>query len=250
MKKKVPVIFILVLFFIHLPNTKAQLPSLEFNSGEKLEYVIYYGLITGGVATMKLRYVKFNGTLAYHCKAEAKSTGITDKLYKVKDTYESYFNPDNMLPYKSVRDINEGKYHKYDEAWYFHDKKSLRSKNSGYFDSIPADIRDMVSAFFYLRTYQYDTMKYGDIIKINTFFDDEVFPFDMRYRGREKVKTKLGEFDCIKLVPFVEPGRIFKTEEDMTIWICPELKYAPIRVKFDLLIGSLKIDLINHDKIE
>jgi hypothetical protein len=125
----------------------------------------------------------------------------------------------------------------------------VKSKNKGFIDSIPPDIRDMVSTFFYLRTCNFDTLEYNDIIKINTFFDDEVFPFDMRFRGSEKIKTKKGEFLCIKLVPFVEPGRIFKTEEDMTIWLCPDLKNAPVRIKFDLVVGSLKIDLINYSDI-
>jgi len=247
--KHLPIyIFILFLQFSH--NTHAQYERPDIIPGEKLKFVIFFGLINGGVATMELKNVKYNDNLAYYCETVARSTGITDRLYRVKDIYASYFDPVTFLPYKSIRDINEGKYHKYDEAWYFHDKNSVRSKNKGIIDSLPSDIRDMVSTFFYLRNYNYDTLVHGDIIKINTFFDDELFPFDMRYRGREKVKTKLGKFKCIKLVPFVEPGRIFKTEEDMTIWLCPDLKYAPVRIKFDLLVGSLKIDLIDHQGLK
>ena len=248
MNKILSYYLIVAIFFIHINYSYSQ-EKISFNPGEKLEYVIFYGLINGGVATMELKKIIYNKNDALHCVTTARSTGVTDVLYKVKDIYESYFDPETMLPYKSIRDINEGKYHKHDEAWYFHDKNRVKSINSGFIDSLPSDIRDMVSAFFYLRTVNYDTMKYGDIIELNTFFDDELFPFDMRYRGKEKIKTKMGHFNCIKLVPFVEPGRIFKTEEDMTIWICPDLKYAPVRVRFDLLVGSLKIDLISHSGI-
>ena len=245
---KILIVLILILQFFSL-SAQENDGKIEFKAGEKLEFIIFYGLINGGVATMELKEVVYNGNPAFHCYTQAKSTGITDKIYRVKDIYESFFNPDDYLPYKSIRNINEGKYRRYDEAWYFHDKNVVKSKNKGIIDSVPDNIRDMVSTFFYLRTLNFDTLEVGDIIDINTFFDNEVFPFDMRFRGREKVKTKLGTFNCIKLVPFVEPGRIFKTEDDMTIWLSPDLKYAPVRIRFDLLIGSLKIDLIDHSGI-
>ena len=250
MNKLITLSSIIFAFIFTSTNVKAEgkKKNFRFNSGEKLEFVIYYGIINGGVATMELKKVKFKGEVIYYCSTEAKSTGLTDKLYRVKDVYASYFRPDSYLPYKSIRNINEGKYHKYDEAIYRHDSNLVRSTKR-MVDSLPDDIRDMVSTFFYLRTVNYDSLKYGDIIEINTFFDDELFPFNMRYRGKEEIKTKLGTFNCIKLVPFVEPGRIFKTEDDMTIWLSPDLKYAPVRVKFDLMVGSLKIDLIKHSGI-
>jgi len=33
-------------------------------------------------------------------------------------------------------------------------------------------------------------MKPGDIIRTVTYFDDEIFPFDIRYKGKEEIKTK------------------------------------------------------------
>jgi len=89
-------------------------------------------------------------------------------------------------------------------------------------------------------------MEIGHIIKINTFFDNELFPFDIRYRGTEKVRTKMGTYQCIKLVPFVEPGRIFEKEDDMTIYLSDDVNRVPIRVEFTLKVGSVKCDLIEY----
>ena len=102
---------------------------------------------------------------------------------------------------------------------YYHDSLSAFSSESGNHE-VPANIRDMVSVFYYVRTLNFDTMKYDEIIHINTFFDDDLFPFDMRYRGRETITTRGGTFNCIKLVPFVEPGRIFRKEDDILMsWL-------------------------------
>jgi hypothetical protein len=236
----------ILLFWVLAVNAQNR---LKLKAGESLKYTIYYGLINGGEATLETRSAYIEGKKMYHCKAVAYTTGITDKLFKVRDIYESYYNPVTSLPYKCIRDINEGKYHKYDEVLYFHSENKVLSQSAGIVDSLPGDIRDMVSTFYFLRNYNYNSLKFGDTIKVNTFFDEELFPFNMRYRGWETVKTKLGEYKCIKLVPIVEPGRAFKTEDDMTVWLAPELKNAPVRIRFNLVVGAIKIDLIDHSGI-
>ena len=221
----------------------------NFKSGERLRFVIYYGLLDGGYIDAELNMVNFEGKQAYHSKMMAKTTGITDKLYKVRDEYQAYFDPITILPYKSVRDINEGKYKKYNNVYYDYDSLTATNINGEVFEITP-DIRDMVSVFHLIRNKDFDKMKAGDIIKINTFFDDELFPFDMRYRGKEIVKTRMGKFECIKLVPYVEPGRIFNSEDDMTIWLSADNNKVPIRVKFDLKVGSVKVDLIEYSRLK
>jgi hypothetical protein len=108
----------------------------------------------------------------------------------------------------------------------------------------------MVSVFFYVRQINFDTMKYNDIIDVNTWFDDELFPFDIRFRGRETIKTRSGTYHCIKLVPFVEPGRIFRKPDDMTLWFSDDPNRIPIRGKFDLIVGSIKCDLIKFEGLK
>jgi hypothetical protein len=41
----------------------------------------------------------------------------------------------------------------------------------------------------------------------------------------------------------VEPGRMFDSEDDMTIWLSADKNIIPIKVRFDLLVGSLRMDL-------
>lgn len=218
----------------------------DIKSGEYLEYVIYFGVIHGGIATITTHDVIYNNNYAYHSMVVANTVGLANKLYHVRDIYQSIFDPESTLPYKSLREVNEGKYHKENAVWFFQDKNSVRSKNTGIVDSLPDNLRDVVSSLYYLREYDFDTLEIGEIIKINTFFDEELYHFDMRYWGKETIKTKMGEYNCIKLVPYVIAGRAFKSEDDMTVWLCPDLKYAPVRVKFDLWVGSIKADLINY----
>ncbi len=240
----------LIFLFSLLPlKTFSQPDDNHFQNGEKLKFILYYGPIDGGVVEAEIKMVSFQGKNVYHSKMKAKTIGLADKLYKVRDEYQAFFDPVSILPYKSIRDITEGKYKKYNVVQYFHSENYVVNIKKDTFQ-VPSDVRDMISVFHYIRNLEYKTLKEGDIIRINTFFDNEIFPFDMRYRGTEMVNTRMGTYNCIKLVPFVEPGRIFTNEDDMTIWLSNDFNHVPIRVKFDLKVGSIKCDLIEYSGLK
>ena len=63
------------------------------------------------------------------------------------------------------------------------------------------------------------------------------------------MKTKLGAFNCLKFRPMVEKGRVFKEEEDMTLWVSDDQNKVPIRLKTDLLVGSIEMDLVEYKNL-
>ena len=71
----------------------------------------------------------------------------------------------------------------------------------------------------------------------------------IKYLGKEEIETDLGEFNCLKFRPIVEKGRVFKEEEDMTLWISDDANKVPIRLETDLLIGSIKLDLVKFKNL-
>ena len=229
--------------FINAESGFSQQTKNNFQGGEKLKFLLYYGPFDGGLVEAELKVVKFNGKDVFYSQMKAKTIGLTDRLFKVRDEYSAIFDPVTLLPYKSVRDISEGKYTKKNIVHYFHDQHYVINIKQDTFQ-VPSDVRDMVSVFHYIRNLDFNSFKEGHIIKINTFFDNEIFPFDMRYKGTEQVTTRMGTFNCIKLVPFVEPGRIFNKEDDMAIWLSDDFNRVPIRVRFNLKVGSVKCDLI------
>jgi len=188
-----------------------------FMHGEKLKYLLYYGWLDGGEAVLTLNKTILQDDEVYYANASAKSVGIADILYKVHDVYETYFNPQTHLPVKAIRNIKEGGYRYYNELLFYHDEDSVLSQRSGK-HYIPENCQDMLSTLYYLRKVITPDLKNGDTIHVETFFGDEIFPMVIRYRGLEKVKTKLGEFECLKFVPVVEVGRVFQSEDDMIMW--------------------------------
>jgi hypothetical protein len=110
----------------------------------------------------------------------------------------------------------------------------------------------MLSVFYFLRnSYNLEQIKEHKDLSVNMFFDSENFEFKMRFLGIETINTKFGKVKCIKLRPFVQSGRVFKEKESLTLWISADNNKIPIRIKADLVVGSIRVDLdafrgLNH----
>jgi len=222
----------------------------SFRDGENLLYVLKFGFIVGGNATLVLKQEYFNNKLVFHARGEAKTVGLAEKLYSVKDVFESFFDLHTILPYKSIRDVKEGNYRKHEEAIFNHIGNTVYSTRKDTVVTIPKNTLDMMSLLYYIRSIDLYDMKNGDVLRTVTFFDEELFPFDIRFKGTEIVKTKYGKIRCYRFDPVVEPGRMFKSEDDMTIWISADRNLIPIKVKFNLVVGSLHMDLIEYSNLK
>jgi len=71
-------------------TTNAELPKKNNKKGEYLKYVIHYGIIRGGKASLKLRLDRYQGKKVLHASLTGKTVGLFNTLYKVRDTYESF----------------------------------------------------------------------------------------------------------------------------------------------------------------
>lgn len=242
------IVFILMMLIATV--VKSQKKIKPYISGEKLVYVAHFGWLNAGKATFTIYEKEFEGKELYHAVAEASTIGLADKLFEVRDVYESYFSPENNQTYLAIRNISEGKYRYYNEVRYYYDENKVVSQKSGEHE-VPDNILDMLGAFYYFRGSMVEEItEVGDELIMDTYFADEIFPLKMRYVGDEKIKTKLGTFHTMKFSPVVEPGRIFDSEDDVTIWLSKDKNFIPLQIRIDLIIGSIKCDLIEYSGLQ
>ncbi len=215
-----------------------------FQSGEELKYEMAYGWITGGTAVLKIKKISYKNKLVFHVKAVGKTVGVADKLYRVYDIYESYFDIETMKPYKSIRNISEEDYRWYNEVRFLYPKNEIISKRSGR-KKVKANTFDVISAFYYLRQYNFSKLKKGDIIRIRTYFTDKPFELVIRFKGYETIKLDIGKIKCLKFSPLVEKGT-FEDEEALDIWISADKNHVPVRAKVGFFVGSFTGDLVSY----
>lgn len=216
-----------------------------YSANEKLTYSLFYGVMDGGEATISLESAP-NGE--YHAKAAAKTVGMVKWFLDLNDLYESYFNPSTCRPSKSIRNIKENKYKYYDEVIHNHTKNTVTSKKNGEV-TVPKNTFDIVSALYRMRS-KFGTMKLNDTLTTSIYFSDEVYAMQVIYKGKEKVTTKIGTFNALKFQPVVEVGRVFRHKDDVCFWVSDDENHIPLRAEFDVLIGSIKCDLISYSGVK
>ena len=59
----------------------------------------------------------------------------------------------------------------------------------------------------------------------------------------------MGKLRCLKLMPVVQSGRVFNKEEGMTLWVSDDQNKIPVKLKADLRVGSVKIELNDYRKL-
>ena len=224
-------------------------PNTAFIDGEILTFQIRYGLIVGGLTTLSITEDDYNDKPVFHSLAIAQTTGLAEKLYGVVDVYESWFDKKTNMPYKEIRNIKEGHYKHYNEVTFDRGKNTINSKLSGVHE-VPEKILDLSSALYYIRRIDFSKINEGDVIFVNMYFADEIFPFRLRYKGKEIIRTKFGKMSCLKISPVVEAGRMFKTQDDLTIWFTDDGNYLPVLVRMEIrVVGAVILKLIKYQNI-
>ena len=244
---------ILLLKLLYVDAQELFTPALKagnaFKAGENLTYQIRYGVIVGGTTTLSLSETVYKDKFVYHALATGQTTGMADKIYEVKDIYESWFDKETNMPYKQVRNIKEGGYKWYNEVTYDRENNTVSSLRSGR-HTVPEKILDLSSTFYYLRRIDFSNVDRGDVIFVNMYFSDEIFPFRLKYKGKENVKTKFGKIRCFKISPVVQVGRMFKAKDDLTVWFTDDGNCLPVMVKMDIrYVGAVYLELIKYQNI-
>ena len=245
-------LLLLLLFPVLTSFNTAQFRFSEtpvFVDGETLTFRVRYGPFTGGELKITANKTTFNGNDVFHTVLTGRTTGAVDRIYKVFDVYESFFDPTTNLPKKAIRNIREGNYRYYDEVLFNQDEMYVLSQRNGKV-SVPANTLDMASVLFFVRRIDMRSLKMNDIIALDTYFGDKLFPFFIVYKGRETISIGSGKYSCFKFVPVVEPGRVFSNKDDMTIWFSDCENRIPVSIKFDIKVGSFRCDLVSFENLK
>jgi len=245
------VLCIIILFVLFSSGIYGQAKS--YKPGEKASYTIQYGFITSGVGSLEVKSDTLDGKEVWHAKFFARTTGLADAIFKVIDIYEVYIDPNTELPVKSIRNVHEGRYRRYNVVTFDHDTRSdsaiLFSDRTGTHIA-PKGIHDIISCFYYFRNHilpDGSKLKKGELLEITTWFTDQLYPIRLRYVGTDDVKIKGGKIKCYKFNPVTEVGRLFKTEEDVSFWFSADKNFLPVKIRFDIFVGAFMVEITSYE---
>jgi hypothetical protein len=224
--------------------------NTAFKVGEILEYKLAYGIINAGVASLEVKKSekKIQDREILHIVGEGKSISAFDWFFKVRDRYETYIDEEGIFPWLFVRRISEGGYDKSQDYMFYQNKGKVKNEDNEVYE-VPHGIQDMLSSFYYARTIDFTGAKKGDIFVFDSFVDEEIYPLRIKYAGTKTVKIKMGKFDCMVFHPVVQEGRIFETDDDLTVYITNDENKIPILARAKILVGSIRMELTGYENL-
>lgn len=244
---------IVAFFFLPFMQTVFAQKNSAFRHGEELTFKVSFSFLNAAEAKMQIHpnIQTMNNRPVYKIDVFGETLGVF-KLFKVNDNWGSYLDTAKIIPYQAYRHIEEGSYRKHERIIFDHQAKNAHVKlydreNKEVVDTkdykVPANVQDIVSGFYLLRTMDLQNLKKGDMVTITGFFDKEIYNLKLLYAGKESLDTKLGKKDTFVFSPIMPKNKLFRGEKPITVWVTDDQNKIPVRVKAKLFVGSLDMEI-------
>lgn len=239
--------FTVVLVMLLLQSIAAQdlvkRNALAFKDGEQLSYRLKYGMFSAAEANLKIEEspIKFDDKPTYHIVVDGRTAGSFDVFFKVRNRYESFIDRTTILPYYYTENRREGKYRRTDKVTFDHDAKKITAQ-SGTFP-FKGQIFDLPSAYYFARNLDLSKIKVGEELTLQYFSEKKVETLGITYVGKENVTCALGTFNCLKFSPSIIPGRIFRKDSKLYLWITNDGNRIPVKAQVEILVGTVTLEI-------
>ena len=220
--------------------------SLLLPENEKLVYDIKYGKISAGTATFNTLITTFEEEEVYRIFTTAQTNSFFDKVFKVRDTIESIATIDSLYSYRFTKNMSEGSYRQHrvhrnylneNYSVYLRFNHKLNTFNEPIILDIPSNTFDLLSAMSKIRTIPIEP---GDIIPLNVTVDGKNYNALVNILRREKIKTILGEKECLVIEPSLEGDAIFKQTGVIHVWITDDEQKIPVLLQSKVIFGHFR----------
>ena len=237
-------------------------PNHAFHVGEKLKFVVRYGFIKAGYATMAVEeQVPIDGRQAYKVVSTARSAKTFDWIFKVRDRVESLIDTQGIFSWKYYKSLREGSYKfdlKVDYDQYrgkarvqmirYENEEPLRVREKKEFEiAIPPYVLDILAAFYYVRT---QDLEVGMPVFMTNHDNKKVYKLKVLVQKRETIKVKAGKFRCVVVEPQLRGEAIFKQKGRLWVWLTDDQYKIPVMMKSKVFIGSITTELMKIEGVK
>jgi hypothetical protein len=211
--------------------------------GERLTFSVRYGFIRAGVASLEIAGIEeIDDRPCYHVISRAKSNSFFDRVFKVRDTVESWMDADFLFSRRFRKKLREGGYRN-ETIVQMDQENRLAVYQDGRIFEFAAGAHDPLSAFYYVRTLELEP---GKQIWLESHADRKNYPLEVTVHRREEVDTPAGKFQCLVLEPTLRTPGLFKHEGKLTIWLTDDERKMPVLMKSKVAIGSITVILTDY----
>lgn len=225
-----------------------------FQVGEVITHNVHYFKVSAGELKLKVEpHATVNGKKSYTLATEIKTSSLFNSFYSVDDRAVAYLDFETLNPHTYTLSVKESGQIREARAYFDFEKKQAKfwekkiTKASGEEEKrfeweIPDYAQNVFSALFYMRSFQWkDDKSYSFIVS----HDKENLVFSGKVIRREKISTKVGEFNALVIKPEFTLKGAFKPVGDIFIWLSDDERKYILRIESKIKIGTLVSEVID-----
>ena len=234
----------LLVFFVFLVLLPGNVSA--FIIPEKLIFDLTWTGLKAGTATLEIVNEKGHAKII----STAQSADWLSAFYAVDDRIESVLKNSQAMSFIGLPEsyrvkVREGSHRRDKEAIFDHANRQvtfidhLANEKKTY--KIGENTLDALSSFYFIRTAKYEV---GKSVYVNMFDSKKLWDVEVQVLRKEKIKTKLGEFDTVVIKPLMKSEGIFNGKGDLYIWLTDDLRHIPVKMQSKVAVGSITATLV------
>jgi hypothetical protein len=241
----------------------ADAQTVNFSDNEKLSYVGAYslGFIYTEVADVTIQLERLASANQYRVCGNGKTRKFYDRVFRVRDYYETRFE---ITPFRSLyfhRNIDEGGYtmqniYNFDWASKKIGGEMQKRKNEPEPFSLAMqsgkNYSDVLTCFYNFRNQDFTNITKGKTFSFYFILDNEFYSIQCVYLGKEvRKEKKLGaKVNCLKFSFEVVAGEVFTGKEKITVWLSDDANHVPVEFEFPIRIGRMRAYLQSYENLK
>jgi hypothetical protein len=222
-------------------------PSFHFPESEAFVYSVEWHTLNAGTATVIMQ----RSSSVEHLRAVANTSGVVNKLYAVRDTFDADIEPGTFCTQQISKHSEEGSRRierkvrfNYQIAKSHMDENDLKTGNKRQADfDIPPCVTDVVSGFFYTSSLN---LAPGSSQMFPVSDGGKTTDVKIEVEGRNRIKVPFGEFEALRVKAEPISGPL-KGKGVLWVWFTDDARHIPLQVKSKLGFATLLFQLQRLD---
>ncbi len=226
-------------------------PSIEALIGERLDYVIRWGGIPAGRASLE---VDASGKERVVLRARAHSLKWIDWVYPVREVVESTVTAPAVLSDRLFKTTLEGRHRtRVEEVVFDRAAGTATYTRDGVARdplAVPPGVRDALASFYAFRTLALDgapgSSSEGNRVELQITDGKKAITGTVELLRRDRVRTPAGTFSTVRIEPRIEGiGGVFRKSPGarIFIWLTDDERRRPVKIRTRVALGRVTAEL-------
>lgn len=247
------VLYLIILLACLAGKMQAQCMTLDhlLTEKERVEYDLYFkwGFLMpkAGNVSIEVDTARWQGQAGWKVELQAWTTGMVDKVFRVRDTIDCYYSwPETKLLYSSKR-TNEGGYYQIDNLDFSYKENQThihsfrRSTHSVKIDTMLISDRcfiDLLGAIMYSRALKWEEAQPGREYPLHVAMGRTIINVSYRYIGQQIVERGQAKYRTRLFLIDIYDEAFTQSQEAAEIWIGDDENHLPIKLRAKLAVGA------------